>query len=69
MTTIPHSSDLLKEALEKKTAKIGVVGLGYVGLPLLQVFIEAGFQTLGFDLDEAKVAQLVAGKSYIQHVA
>ncbi|HIA18030.1 MAG TPA: nucleotide sugar dehydrogenase, partial [Planctomycetaceae bacterium] len=69
MTTIPHSSDLLKEALEKKTAKIGVVGLGYVGLPLLQVFIEAGFQTLGFDLDEAKVAQLVAGKSYIQHVS
>ena len=69
MTTIPHSSDLLKEALEKKTAKIGVVGLGYVGLPLLQVFIEAGFQTLGFDLDKAKVAQLAAGKSYIQHVS
>lgn len=69
MTTIPHSSDLLKESLEKKTAKIGIVGLGYVGLPLLQVFIDAGFQTLGFDLDEAKVAQLAAGKSYIQHVS
>ncbi len=69
MTTIPHSSDSLKEALEKKTAKIGVVGLGYVGLPLLRVFIDAGFQTLGFDLDEAKVTQLAAGKSYIQHVS
>jgi len=69
MTTIPHSFDSLKAALEKKTAKIGVVGLGYVGLPLLKVFIEAGFQTLGFDLDETKVAQLSAGTSYIKHVS
>ena len=59
-----------REYLENnKNVKVGVIGLGYVGLPLLQVFIEAGFQTLGFDLDEAKVAQLVAGKSYIQHVS
>ena len=43
MTTIPHSSDLLKEALQKKTAKIAVVGLGYVGLPLVQAFVGAGF--------------------------
>ena len=69
MTTIPHSFDSLKAALDKKTAKIGIIGLGYVGLPLLKVFIEAGFQTLGFDLDEAKVNQLSAGKSYIKHVS
>ena len=69
MTTIPHSFDSLKAALDKKTAKIGIIGLGYVGLPLLKVFIEAGFQTLGFDLDEAKVNQLAAGKSYIKHVS
>ena len=68
MTTIPHSSNLLKEALEKKTAKIAVVGLGYVGLPLVQTFVKAGFQTLGFDLDEEKVRQLKNGESYIQHV-
>jgi UDP-N-acetyl-D-glucosamine dehydrogenase len=69
MTTIPHNSESLKEALAKKTAKIGIVGLGYVGLPLVQAFVEAGFPTLGFDLDESKISQLAAGQSYIQHVA
>ena len=69
MTTIPHNSESLKEALAKKTAKIGIVGLGYVGLPLVQAFVEAGFPTLGFDLDETKISQLASGQSYIQHVA
>ncbi|MFP6621008.1 MAG: nucleotide sugar dehydrogenase [Pirellulaceae bacterium] len=69
MTTIPHNSESLKEALAKKTAKIGIVGLGYVGLPLVQAFVEAGFPTLGFDLDESKISQLASGQSYIQHVA
>jgi len=69
MTTIPHNSESLKEALTKKTAKIGIVGLGYVGLPLVQAFVEAGFPTLGFDLDESKISQLASGQSYIQHVA
>ncbi|MCP3691103.1 MAG: nucleotide sugar dehydrogenase [Planctomycetaceae bacterium] len=69
MTTIPHNSESLKEALTEKTAKIGIVGLGYVGLPLVQAFVEAGFPTLGFDLDESKISQLASGQSYIQHVA
>ena len=69
MTTIPHNSESLKEALSRKTAKIGIVGLGYVGLPLVQAFVEAGFPTLGFDLDESKISQLASGQSYIQHVA
>ena len=68
MTTIPHNSESLKEALAKKTAKIGIVGLGYVGLPLVQAFVEAGFPTLGFDLDESKISHLASGQSYIQHV-
>ncbi|MDE0736347.1 MAG: NAD(P)-binding domain-containing protein, partial [Pirellulaceae bacterium] len=68
MTTIPHNSESLKEALAQKTAKIGIVGLGYVGLPLVQAFVEAGFPTLGFDLDESKISHLASGQSYIQHV-
>ncbi|MCA9246003.1 MAG: nucleotide sugar dehydrogenase, partial [Planctomycetales bacterium] len=46
----------------------GVVGLGYVGLPLIQAFVGAGFQTLGFDVDQSKVDSLLAGKSYIGHI-
>ena len=58
----------LAHALQNKTAKVGVVGLGYVGLPLLNAFIKAGFDTIGFDVDTAKVARLLAGESYIKHV-
>ncbi len=59
---------LLKAAIDRKTAKIGVVGLGYVGLPLIRTFVAAGFQTLGFDVDEAKVKSLLSGRSYIEHI-
>jgi UDP-N-acetyl-D-glucosamine dehydrogenase len=48
---------------------VGVVGLGYVGLPLAATFAEAGFPTIGFDRDASKVAALRQGKSYIRHVA
>ena len=47
---------------------MGVIGLGYVGLPLIQAFIKAGFSTIGYDVDQAKVDQLLAGKSYISHI-
>lgn len=47
---------------------IGIVGLGYVGLPLALRFAEAGFKVLGFDIDPAKVSQINAGKSYIKHI-
>jgi UDP-N-acetyl-D-glucosamine dehydrogenase len=59
---------LLKAAIQQKTAKIGVIGLGYVGLPLIRTFIAAGFQTLGFDVDAEKVKSLQAGRSYIEHI-
>ena len=61
------SQDLLTK-LESRQAIVGVIGLGYVGLPLLDAFIQAGFRTIGFDVDERKVGQLNSGKSYIKHV-
>ncbi len=59
----------LSKAIEDRTAKIGIIGLGYVGLPLIRAFIGAGYKTLGFDVDQAKVDALVAGKSYIGHIS
>src|SRR3972149_1346886 len=63
---IPRSD--LAERIASRTALVGVVGLGYVGLPLVRVFVEAGFRVLGFDSDAAKVAELAAGRSYIGHI-
>ncbi len=51
--------------LKNRTAKVGVIGLGYVGLPLSLLFAEAGFAVTGFDIDEKKVTDLEAGRSYI----
>lgn len=48
--------------------KVGIVGCGYVGLPLALRFAEAGHKVTGFDLDESKVSMLNAGKSYIEHI-
>jgi len=58
----------LEQKIRDKTARVGVVGLGYVGLPLLRAFIRAGFSTIGFDVDETKVQKLNAGQSYIGHI-
>jgi UDP-N-acetyl-D-glucosamine dehydrogenase len=59
----------LAKAIEDKSAVVGVVGLGYVGLPLIQAFIGAGFRTMGFDVDQTKVDRLLAGRSYIGHIS
>ncbi|HKB86742.1 MAG TPA: nucleotide sugar dehydrogenase [Ignavibacteriaceae bacterium] len=59
----------LLEKLENKSAVIGIIGLGYVGLPLGLEFASKGFKVLGFDLDETKVNSLNSGKSYIKHIA
>src|SRR5579875_3208038 len=53
------------ESLKKRTANVGIIGLGYVGLPLSLLFAEAGFTVTGFDIDEKKVKDLEAGRSYI----
>jgi UDP-N-acetyl-D-glucosamine dehydrogenase len=62
------SGSSLEQAIQNKTATVGVIGLGYVGLPLIRAFIAAGFRTMGFDVDQAKVDQLLAGRSYIKHI-
>lgn len=49
-------------------ATVGVIGLGYVGLPLAATFAEGGFRVLGFDVDPEKIATLLAGRSYIHHI-
>jgi UDP-N-acetyl-D-glucosamine dehydrogenase len=58
----------LAEKIASKTARVGVIGLGYVGLPLIRAFTAAGFRCLGFDVDQAKVDRLLAGQSYIKHI-
>jgi UDP-N-acetyl-D-glucosamine dehydrogenase len=54
--------------LQKREALIGIVGLGYVGLPLMLRYIQAGYRVLGIDIDQHKVARLNAGESYIEHI-
>lgn len=58
---------LLNKIAERR-AVIGVVGLGYVGLPLARTFHDAGFTVLGFDIDPAKIESLSAGRTYIKHL-
>jgi UDP-N-acetyl-D-glucosamine dehydrogenase len=55
--------------IEAKTARVGIIGLGYVGLPLACAFARKGVRVLGFDLDAAKVEKLQSGRSYIKHVS
>ena len=58
----------LEQVIADKSATVGVVGLGYVGLPLIRAFVAAGFRTMGFDVDRGKVDRLAAGQSYIEHI-
>lgn len=61
-------SDLVKK-LNEKTAIIGIVGLGYVGLPLMLRYAEVGYKVIGFDIDQSKVDALREGRSYIEHIS
>src|ERR1700731_3779664 len=62
---LPEIAQDRMKRLEAHTAKIGVIGLGYVGLPLSLLLSEAGFKVTGFDIDTKKVTDLEAGRSYI----
>lgn len=62
-------ADSLLEKIHQRTAWVGVIGLGYVGLPLAIEFAQAGFAVLGFDLDPKKVKAIHAGHSYIRHIS
>ena len=58
---------LLKK-INNKSAAIGIIGLGYVGLPLVIRFMEEKFKVIGFDIDDEKCRKLNAGESYIRHI-
>ena len=66
-----QASEIKQSAIGKfrdKTATIGIVGLGYVGLPLMLRYAETGFKVLGFDIDAEKVNKLNNGETYIEHI-
>lgn len=64
--SVHHSA--LRTLLQQRTACIGIIGLGYVGLPLARSLAAAGFKVLGFDVDQHKVDKLNSGRSYIQQI-
>ncbi len=57
------------EKITKRTARVGIIGLGYVGLPLVREFVRAGFCVTGFDVDPQKVKLLSKSKTYIKHIS
>ena len=59
----------LRGKIEQRTAKIAIIGLGYVGLPMCMEFTRAGFKVVGIDIDPARVSQLKDGHSYILDVS
>lgn len=63
------SAARLSQRIADRTARVGVIGLGYVGLPLVELFASKGFSVLGLDIDPVKVGRLEAGQSYIGHIA
>lgn len=58
----------LIEKIDNREGVIGIIGLGYVGLPLARAFLQKGFSILGFDIDKCKVNRINEGKSYIKHI-
>jgi UDP-N-acetyl-D-glucosamine dehydrogenase len=66
--TVVSVGDRLRERIQDHTARVGIVGLGYVGLPLAVEFARAGFEVTGIDVEESKVACLRKGMSYVQDV-
>jgi UDP-N-acetyl-D-glucosamine dehydrogenase len=69
LSTNPSTHARVVAALEQKTARIGILGLGYVGLPLVLRFSEVGYQVVGFDIDQSKVDALLDKRSYIDHIS
>jgi UDP-N-acetyl-D-glucosamine dehydrogenase len=58
----------LKDAIAASSSRVGIIGLGYVGLPLVRAFHDAGFPVMGFDIDAAKIDALASGQAYIKHL-
>jgi len=71
MSTCASAASLfseLKTRIHARQARIGVIGLGYVGLPLALLYTEENFRVTGFDIDQHKVATLISGGSYIHRI-
>lgn len=66
-TAAAMAADYVAKA-SKRDLTIGIMGLGYVGLPLAEAFLQAGFRVLGFDIDERKIEALKANRTYIEHI-
>ena len=60
--------DNLIKKLNESDSTIGIIGLGYVGLPLSLAYVDAGFNVIGFDVDQQKINYLKNGESYINHI-
>src|SRR5690349_7067963 len=60
--------DSLLSRIESAEVRVGIIGLGYVGLPLARAFCDRGIAVLGFDVDPVKIERLLRGDSYIKHI-
>lgn len=60
--------NVLEKKIQAKTVHVGIIGLGYVGMPLAQAFVSRGISVTGFDIDDEKIASIDAGHSYIGHI-
>jgi len=63
------AAERLKQGLHSRTAVVGIIGLGYVGIPLALTAARAGFKVLGFDIDAPRVDQINRGESFIKHIS
>ncbi|MGA2881027.1 MAG: nucleotide sugar dehydrogenase [Bryobacteraceae bacterium] len=68
MQSTTATATALEEKIKNRTARVGIIGLGYVGLPLAMEFAKAGFSVTGIDIQPSKVSQLNCGHSYVQDV-
>ena len=68
MSVVPTSAQQLARKFDDRSAIVGVIGLGYVGLPLALQFESRGLNVMGFDIDPAKIDKLRAGQSYINYL-
>ena len=68
VTSVPMSPNELLRRIDERTAVVAIVGLGYVGLPLVAVYLNAGFRCIGYDVDDVKIDKLQRGLSYIAHL-
>ena len=59
----------LKKAFIDRSVKVGVIGLGYVGMPLSLTFVQNNFKTIGFDIDRNKITTLMSGDTYLSHIS